>query len=339
MADGVIITDAEGQVVLVNPAAAALLGTVEPGAPPTTLAQLARHHQLIELWKRCVESGQEQVELLELGPQAAVLQAIITPFQEAGTRSLLVILQDLTRLRKLERVRRDFVSNVSHELRTPLASLKALVDTLRDGALEDPPAAQHFLDKIEIEVDALTQMVTELLELTRIESGRAPLRLQQVAVTQIVGPPVERLYPQAERAGLALHVQVPDDLPPVLADAERARQVVTNLVHNAIKFTPAGEVEVTVEQQEDEIIIAVRDTGVGISEEDLPRIFERFYKADRARSGGGTGLGLAIAKHVVQAHGGRIWAESGEGKGSTFSFTLSAAPQAITNSLPDVNKS
>jgi two-component system phosphate regulon sensor histidine kinase PhoR len=331
MADGVVITDAEGQVVLVNPAAAALLGTVEPGAPPVTFAQLARHHQLIELWKRCAESDQEQVDLFELSPQTTVLQAIITPFQEAGTRSFLVILQDLTRVRKLERMRSDFVSNVSHELRTPLASLKALVDTLRDGALEDPPAAQHFLSKIEVEVDALTQLVTELLELTRIESGRAPLQLRPVAVAEIVGPPVERLTPQAERAALELRVHIPDNLPPVLADAERARQVVTNLVHNAIKFTPSGEIEVSARQQGDEIVISVRDTGVGLSDIDLPRIFERFYKADRARSGGGTGLGLALAKHIVHGHGGRIWAESVEGRGSTFSFTLPAVSPTITN--------
>jgi two-component system phosphate regulon sensor histidine kinase PhoR len=251
MADGVVITDAEGQVALVNPAAAALLGTVAPGVLPPSFPQLVRHHQLIELWQRCRESGQEQVELLEVSRPDVALQAIITPILEAGVQSYLVILQDLTRVRKLERVRRDFVSNVSHELRTPLASLKALVDTLRDGALEDPPAAQHFLDRIEVEVDALTQMVTELLELARIESGRAPLRLQPVAVADIVRPAVERLAPQAERAGLELRVSVPDDLPPVLADAERARQVVTNLVHNAIKFTPTGEIEITAGRQGD----------------------------------------------------------------------------------------
>lgn len=329
MADGVVITDAAGQVLLVNPAAAALLGTVEPGSPPATLAQLARRHQLIELWKRSRDSGQEQTELLELGYPEATLQATITPVQEAETRAFLVILQDLTRVRKLEQVRRDFVSNVSHELRTPLASLKALVETLRDGAMEDPPAAQRFLTRIEVEVDALTQLVTELLELARIEAGRAPLRLQPVPVADIVQTPVERLAPQAERAGLTLRVTLPDDLPLVLADVERARQVITNLVHNAIKFTPAGEVEVTAGRQGDEVAISVRDTGVGIAENDLPRIFERFYKADRARSGGGTGLGLAIAKHVVQAHGGRIWAESVEGQGSTFTFTLPATSPAI----------
>ncbi len=337
MADGAIITDEQGQVERVNPAAAALLGTIEPGHPPPTFSQLTRHHRLIDLWKRCVESGQEQVELLEIGHPEAFLQVIITPVEEADRRSFLVILQDLTRVRKLERMRRDFVSNVSHELRTPLASLKALVATLRDGALEDPQAAQRFLDKIEIEVDALTQLVTELLELARIESGQIPLRLQPVPVAEIVGPSVERLRPQAERAGLELHVQIPEGLPSVLADAERARQVLTNLVHNAIKFTPSGTVEVSAGRQGEEIVFCVRDTGVGISAEDLPRIFERFYKADRARSGGGTGLGLAIAKHIVQSHGGRIWVESEEGRGSAFFFTLLAVLPDLTKPLPDVN--
>jgi two-component system phosphate regulon sensor histidine kinase PhoR len=250
----------------------------------------------------------------------------------------LVILQDLTQIRRLEMVRRDFISNISHELRTPLASLKALVDTLRDGALDDPPAAQRFLNRIETEVDSLTQMVQELLELSRIESGQVPLRLVPTPVAEVVTPPVERLHPQAERAGLGLSLALPPGLPLVLADAERAQQVVTNLVHNAIKFTrPGGQVTVRAYAVEDEgrepasarhrseIVIEVVDTGVGIPADDLPRIFERFYKADRARSGGGTGLGLAIAKHIVQGHGGRIWAESVEGRGSKFYFSLPLA--------------
>jgi two-component system phosphate regulon sensor histidine kinase PhoR len=222
-------------------------------------------------------------------------------------------------------VRRDFISNISHELRTPLASLQALVDTLRGGALDDPPAARRFLDRMETEVEALTQMVQELLELSRIESGQAPMRLIPTPVADVVFPPVERLRPQAERAGLSITIDLPPDLPPVLADAERAQQVITNIVHNAIKFTPSGgQMTLSAQPVGEDVIVSVRDTGVGIPPEDLPRIFERFYKADRARSGGGTGLGLAIAKHIVQAHGGRIWAESVEGKGSIFYVALPA---------------
>ncbi len=248
----------------------------------------------------------------------------------------MLVLQDLTQMRRLETVRRDFISNISHELRTPLASLKALVDTLRDGALDDPPAARHFINRIEVEVDALTQMVQELLELSRIESGQAPLRLRPTLVADIVLPPVERLQPQADRNELTVTVDLPADLPPVLADAERAQQVVTNLVHNAIKFTPrGGAVHVSATAVGDEVEISVSDTGIGIAAEDLPRIFERFYKADRARASGGTGLGLAIARHVVQGHGGRIWAESQQGRGSRFAFTLLRAGDLANHGQTD----
>ncbi len=347
MADGVIITDGEGRVRLINPAAARLLGADEEAALGRPFAQVARDHRLIGLWQQCYEQNEEQFVSVEVGRQGPFLQAIATPLRDAGPQASLVILQDLTRIRRLETVRRDFISNISHELRTPLASLQALVDTLRDGALDDPPAARHFLDRMETEVEALTQMVQELLELSRIESGQAPMRLIPTPVADVVFPPVERLRPQAERAGLSITIDLPSDLPPVLADAERAQQVITNIVHNAIKFTPSGgqirisgfglqvssdgHVEPETPNTKPEtllpgewMLIAVEDTGVGIPTDDLPRIFERFYKADRARSGGGTGLGLAIAKHIVQAHGGRIWAESIEDKGSTFYVALPA---------------
>jgi two-component system phosphate regulon sensor histidine kinase PhoR len=357
MADGVLITDGDGLVRLINPAAARILGADEETPLGRPFAQVVRDHRIIDLWQRCQERCEEQVEPVEVGHRGTFLQVIVTPLEDAGPKApggaavgqlaTLVILQDLTRMRCLETVRRDFVSNISHELRTPLASLKALVDTLRDSALEDPPAARRFLGRMEIEVDALTQIVRELLELSRIESGQVPLQLAPVAVADVVMPPLERLYPQAERADLRLTADLAPDLPLVLADVERVQQVVTNLVHNAIKFTPSGgRIQVsgrrflvseqgTVQPEAlnlkpemlspgEWVLIAVEDTGVGIPAHDLPRIFERFYKADRARSGGGTGLGLAIAKHIVQAHGGHIWAESVEGRGATFYVALSA---------------
>jgi two-component system phosphate regulon sensor histidine kinase PhoR len=323
MADGVLITDESGQVQLLNAAAARLLATTEERALGRSFAQVVPHHSLIELWKECRERGEEQIQAVEISRHGLFLQAIITPFEEAEVEGYVVILQDLTRIRRLETVRRDFISNISHELRTPLAGLKALVDTLRGGAIKDPPAAKRFLKRMDAEVDALTQMVEELLELSRIESGQVPLRLAPAAVAEVVIPPADRLRPQAERAGVVLAIQLPDDVPRVLADVDRARQVVSNLVHNAVKFTPpGGTITVAARPAGDEVTIFVQDTGVGIPADDLARIFERFYKADRARSGGGTGLGLAIAKHVVQGHGGRIWAESVEGEGSTFYFTL-----------------
>jgi len=323
MADGVLITDDAGQVVLANPAAARLLGIRAEEALGRSFAQVVRYHQIIDVWRRCRDSGEEQSRAVEVGRQHLFWHVIITPLQGIESAGYLVILQNLTQVRRLETVRRDFISNISHELRTPLASLKALVDTLRDGALEDPPAAQRFLSRIEVEVDAMTQMVQELLELSRIESGQVPLRLKPVDVAEVIALPVERLRPQAERAGLRLSLRLPSEEVRVLADQERIQQAVTNLVHNAIKFTPpGGEITIAASRAGSEVVVAVQDTGVGISADDLPRIFERFYKADRARSGGGTGLGLAIAKHIVQSHGGRIWAESVEGQGSTFFFSL-----------------
>jgi two-component system phosphate regulon sensor histidine kinase PhoR len=236
------------------------------------------------------------------------------------------MVQDLTRLRRLETVRRDFISNVSHELRTPLASLKALTETLRDGALDDPQAAPRFLNRIETEVDALTQMAQELLELSRIESGQVILNPATVPVERLLHTSVERMHLQAERAVLNLAINIPENLPLVKADEGRLEQVLVNLIHNAIKFSPPGGTISLGAAAEGRLVrFFVQDSGVGIPEDDLERIFERFYKTDRARSSGGTGLGLSIARHIVEAHGGRIWAESREGQGSTFYFTIPSA--------------
>ena len=245
MADGVLITDDQGKVQLVNPAAARLLGLDAGTAMGNSFVQVVRDHRLVELWRLCRCTGQDQIG--EIGRDGLYLRAVVSPHHVTGAKGSLVILQDLTQMRRLEAVRRDFVGNISHELRTPLASLKALVDTLRDGALEDPPAAQHFLDGMETEIDAMTQMVQELLELARIESGQVPL--------QLVGATRSRRSLPAGASGCARRPSAPawpdldwhpadlarrGSLPLVLADLERAQQVVTNLVHNAIKFTPAG---------------------------------------------------------------------------------------------------
>jgi two-component system phosphate regulon sensor histidine kinase PhoR len=175
-------------------------------------------------------------------------------------------------------------------------------------------------------VDALTQIVSELLELTRIESGQAPLKIKTVKPCKLVNKAAKRLSEQAERASLKLEVQCPDDLPQIYADSSRLGQVLSNLLHNAIKFTPeGGQVTLVAKQDVDVIEFSVQDNGIGIPADDLSRIFERFYKVDHARSEGGTGLGLAVARHLVEAHGGRIWVESTEGRGSTFYFTIPIA--------------
>jgi two-component system phosphate regulon sensor histidine kinase PhoR len=319
MTDGVLIADAGGRVQFANPAVAKLFGVMN--SPGHTVAEVLRQHQLIEAWQRCQQGGELQTQSVELPARHQFLQLIVIPDRNTGGSLLLV--QDLTRVRRLETVRRDFISNVSHELRTPLASLKALTETLQEGALEDPKAARRFLGRIETEVDALTQMAQELLELTRIESGQVPLALQAAAPAALLASAAERMRAQAERAGLTLRMEALPDMPEVLADPPRLEQVLVNLIHNALKFTrPGGEVVLSAGAQEGFIRFSVADTGVGISPDDLPRIFERFYKADRARSGGGTGLGLSICRHLVEAHGGQIGAESEEGRGSTFFFTI-----------------
>jgi two-component system phosphate regulon sensor histidine kinase PhoR len=283
--------------------------------------EVLRHHQLVEAWRRCQQTRQLQSESVELPTRHQYLQLVVIPDQHSSGSLLLV--QDLTRIRRLETVRRDFVSNLSHELRTPLASLKALTETLQDGALDDPPAAHRFIDQIQTEVDALTQMVNELLELSRIESGRLSLDRQLIAPCDLLSSAAKRMSLQAERAGLRLHVECRDDLPKVNIDFQRLEQVLVNLIHNAVKFTRAGgQITLLADVAPGEVRFAVRDTGIGIPEEAVSRIFERFYRVDKSRTGSGTGLGLSIANHIVDAHGGKIWAESVERQGSTFYFTI-----------------
>ncbi|HSM70702.1 MAG TPA: ATP-binding protein [Anaerolineales bacterium] len=317
--DGVLIADEQGLIQFANPAAGRLFQTNT--LLNRSITEVIRHHQLVDAWRRCQQTRKLQTESVEVPTRHQYLQLVAIPDQHASGSLLLV--QDLTRVRRLETVRRDFISNLSHELRTPLASLKALTETLQDGALEDPPAARRFIDQIQIETDALTQMATELLELSRIESGRLSLDLKPVSAFDLLNSAYERMQLQAERAGVRLRVECADDLPKVNIDSQRLEQVLVNLIHNAVKFTrPGGEVVLEAEAGGGEVRLAVRDTGVGIPADDVPRIFERFYRVDKSRAGSGTGLGLSIAKHIVEAHKGSIWAESLEGQGSTFHFTI-----------------
>jgi two-component system phosphate regulon sensor histidine kinase PhoR len=325
MADGVLITDAEDRVQLLNPTAERLFQIDEKNGLGRSVVEVMRYHQLVDLYREA-KNGQRQSMMLEIGPQHLFLQVVAIPLKTALPGSTMLLFQDLTQLRRLETVRRDFISNVSHELRTPLASLKALAETLQEGALDDPPAARRFIIRMETEIDNLTQLVNELLELSRIESGKVPLSFQRAHPCDLLKPAYERMSLQAERAGLELILDCPPDLPIVFADPDRISQVLINLVHNAIKFTPPeGSITLSAYQDEDYIVFYVRDTGVGIPKKDLTRIFERFYKADQARAGGGTGLGLSIARHMIESHGGYIWAESEDDIGSTFYFTLPIA--------------
>jgi two-component system phosphate regulon sensor histidine kinase PhoR len=320
--DGVLIADSIGRIQFANPASEKILGENLFGR---SVPEALRHHQLIQAWQHCHDSGEIQTESVEIPARRQFLQIVVTPDRHSLGGSLLLI-QDLTRLRRLETVRRDFISNISHELRTPLASLKALAETLQEGALDDPPAARRFVDRMQTEVDALSQMVNELLELSRIESGRFSLDFRPVAASALLSSACDRMRLQAERAGLNLRIENTNDQLMVRTDVSRLEQVLVNLIHNAVKFTnPGGEILLLAEAGEGGVRFAVRDNGVGIAADDLSRIFERFYKLDRSRTGGGTGLGLSIARHIVEAHGGKIWAESIEGQGSTFYFTIPAA--------------
>ena len=319
LTDGVIIVDANGLIQFANPAAQKLFEI--SNAPGHSVTEVVRNHQLVDAWRRCQQTNEMQSESVELPARHQFLQLIAIPDTHASGSLLLV--QDLTRVRRLETVRRDFISNVSHELRTPLASLKALTETLQSGALSDPEAGPRFLGRISTEVDALTQMAQELLDLSRIESGQVELILAPLAPRGLVTSAADRMRMQAERAGLKLSIKCWDGLPNIRADKSRLEQVLVNLIHNAVKFTkPGGDISLETESTNGGVRFAVRDSGVGIPTESLTRIFERFYRVDKSRTGSGTGLGLSISKHIIEAHGGKIWAESNEGRGSVFYFVI-----------------
>jgi two-component system phosphate regulon sensor histidine kinase PhoR len=234
----------------------------------------------------------------------------------------------LSELQRLGRARRDFVANLSHELRTPLTSIRLLVESLQTGVVTSADDIVSVLQKINTEIRALEQMAQELLDLAQIESGKTIVKLVPTDLAQLVTETIGRLEPQARHKQQTLEVSVTSALI-VLADAEKLSRVLGNLVHNAIKFTPEqGRILVRAYPHEGEALVEVSDTGPGISAEDLPRVFERFFRGDRSRASGGTGLGLAVAKHIVEAHGGHLWAESAgrPGQGATFHFTLLVDP-------------
>lgn len=323
MKDGVILVNEQGVVTQLNLAAQKMFDIDPNSASGGSLTEVVRHHQVIELWKQCRQNRTTRSVQLQLPLDQEIIQATASPIEENLPGDVLLLFQDLTLVNKLQTVRQDFISNVSHELRTPLASLKVLAETLTDGAIKDQKTADHFLAQMESEIDNLTQIVQELLELSKIESGRVPLSLKPISPLDLVTPAIERMRIQAERAGISIINNLPNDLPKVNADSNRIQQVLVNLLHNAIKFTnPGGSVTVSSKEDGNSVIFSVTDTGVGITEDDQARIFERFYKTDRSRASSGTGLGLSIARHLIEGHGGRIWVKSEIGSGSTFFFTL-----------------
>ena len=321
--DGICIVDDQGSVLIINQATKRMFQIPENAVSGQTLIETIRHHRVLELWQKCQASGMQQTAQLETSLDRNYLQCIATPLEPSQDGNILLLFQDVTRLHQLEIVRRDFVSNVSHELRTPLTSLKLITETLSDSAMDDPPAQRRFLKQMETEIDNLTQLVQELLELSRIESGLVPLQKNAVEPCALVNGAATRMQVQAERAGLSFTWNCEEKLPIISVDTARLGQVLINLIHNAIKFTPpGGKIHVSVQKDKDSIVFSVADTGIGIPQKDIDRIFERFYKTDRSRSKSGTGLGLSIARHLVEAHHGKLWVESSVGKGSTFSFSI-----------------
>lgn len=322
LTDGVIMTDSEGRILLANPAAERLFNFRMATVSNCPLIEAAHDHEIDNLLKKCLVTGSEQSAQLD-SAAGRFLRVIAAPLAAGGERGALVLFQDLTELRSLQTMRRELIGNISHELRTPLAGIKVMVETLKGSASDDKEATSDFLGRIDGEVDRLTQMVAELTQLSRIETGRAEFKLVPTDLNLLIEEVVTQLSPLAQKEQVCIATELTPNLPAIRTDRERVRQTIINLVHNAIKFNhPSGNVVVSTKADRESVIISISDSGIGISKEDLSHIFERFYKADKARSKGGNGLGLAIAKHTIQAHGGNIQARSEEGKGSTFSFSL-----------------
>jgi two-component system phosphate regulon sensor histidine kinase PhoR len=320
--DATVAVDTGGGVVYLNDAARRLFPS-SGDALDRPFIEAVRDHDLNDLVLAAARRGERSVRVVAYGQAQRWLQATAVPIEGAGKWAALAVFHDLTEVRRMEGMRRDFISNVSHELRTPLAGIRAAAETLQEGALDDHDAAHEFLGHIQRETDRMTQLVEELLELSRIESGAAPMHFAQIDASALITDTVRRFARQAERAGLRLEARTPAGPLPIIGDAERLERALGNLVANALKFTPAGgAVTLSAEATNHEIAISVSDTGIGIEPDQQSRVFERFYKADRGRGGAGIGLGLAIVKHIILAHEGTVAVESRAGRGSTFTMRL-----------------
>jgi two-component system, OmpR family, phosphate regulon sensor histidine kinase PhoR len=328
MADGVIVTDKEGNISLANHAAEKLFGFRAEAIISKTVIEVTHDHEIDNLAKRCLARGEQLNSQIELTPTGKYLRVIAIPITGKILSGCLLLFQDLTEMRNLQTMRQELVGNISHDLRTPLAGIKVMVETLRDGAIDDKNAAIDFLTRIEDEVDRLTQMVSELTELSRIEAGSAELKKEPVNLNELVSEAIIQLSPLATKQNVTLNAMLSGNLPAAKIDRDRISQTITNLIHNAIKFNrTGGSVTITTSSDDKAITVKVIDTGIGIPKANLQHVFERFYKADKSRTNSGSGLGLAIAKHTIEAHGGTIWAQSEEGNGSTFSFTIPLNPE------------
>jgi two-component system, OmpR family, phosphate regulon sensor histidine kinase PhoR len=330
MLEGLLLLDRNRRIYLANRAFQDLFG-LKTELRGKTIMEALRIHELAALVERVEGDGQVldyELKLPELSERWLQVNAAVISNSAGEREGTILVFHDLTRLKQLERTREEFVANVSHELRTPLSHIKGYVETLLDGARNDPEVAERFLKIIERNVSRLDLLIRDLLTISALESGRIKLNLQPVELRPLVEKVFADLKPPAAAKGVTLTTALPDLT--ATADADRLEQVLANLVDNAIKYGRAqGTVTVGGKKIDDgKIEMFVQDDGPGIPPEALDRIFERFYRVDKARSReqGGTGLGLSIVKHIVQNHSGKVWAKSEPGQGATFFFTLPEAP-------------
>jgi two-component system, OmpR family, phosphate regulon sensor histidine kinase PhoR len=333
MVEGVIAVDGHEQVVLMNERARGIFG-LGPGRgerkPFLEVVRNAELHQVFRDSRGAPAGNVLRREVRVPGPADRVLQVHAVPLRlTGGELGLVMVVHDVTALRRLEQIRTEFVANVSHELRTPLTAIQGYLETLLGGALDEPQNARRFLEIVFRHTERLGRLINDLTDLSNIELGKVSLSLEALPLDELVESVVAMIRPRAESGGVALRVELPAGLPPVRADDDRLTQILVNLVDNAVKYTErGGTVSISAREAGDGMLeVAVADTGIGIPAPDLPRITERFYRVDKARSRelGGTGLGLAIVKHLVMVHGGELRLESEVGKGTTARFTLPIA--------------
>ncbi len=318
MEEGILLAEPSGSIRFANPALERLLGSGPSGGAGLAPARLRD-----AVRAAAAEHVPVPVEL-EVGVPTRALRGAAIPVGEEG--SVLVVLRDVTEAKRLEAVRRDFVANASHELKTPSAAIQAAAETIRTVAFEDPAVVPRFAEQLEREAVRLSRIVSDLLDLSRLEGGSE--LDERVALHDLVREEGDRFRGPAAEASVELAVDA-KTAPPVRGSARDLALLVRNLVDNAVRYTrPGGRVDVSVGPDDGEVVLTVADTGIGIPTRDLPRVFERFYRVDRARSRetGGTGLGLSIVKHVVENHGGRVRVESELGQGTTFEVRLPALP-------------
>jgi two-component system phosphate regulon sensor histidine kinase PhoR len=329
MVEGVAVIGADGRLTFCNEAFCRALGAKEANCEGRSVIEVLRQADLLSMVRKSQEGEETVAGEVEFGaPQVRSFSVTATPIPTEGGRRVVLVLHDISELRRLERVRRDFVANVSHELKTPLTAIQGFAETLLGGALEDAQNSRRFLQIIRDHATRLGRLTDDLLRLSQIEAGKLGLELSPVPLSGVIEPCLETTRLKAAAKNLTLTVECPPEIPRVLADARRLQEVLQNLLDNAVQYTPAGgSITVRAGVEGKRVRLSVTDTGIGIPSGEQARIFERFYRVDAARSRavGGTGLGLSIAKHLVEAQGGRIEVESQVGRGSTFTIFLPAA--------------